>query len=81
MKEHGGEVLEYPGSFAVKANYAWRNLPSHARWTFIVGDDVKFHEEWLRRAQAKARAEGLMVCATNTSRILGSCRVNTVHTC
>lgn len=62
---NGGRVLECAGTFAQKANFAWRALDRHAEWTFLVGDDVRFHDGWFERATGHARACGLLVCGTN----------------
>lgn len=65
VRRHGGKILQAYGSFGQKVNFAWRTLDKHAPWTFIVGDDVLFHEGWLDHAQHEAHRRGLAVCATN----------------
>jgi hypothetical protein len=70
----GGRVLEHPGSFAQKVNYAYKitaSIPA-APWVFLVGDDVGFRPGWLDHAQFVGKAFMGDVVGTND---LGNPRV------
>lgn len=71
VEEHGGRVLEHPGTFAEKANYAYRNTLG-TEWLFLAGDDVKFRPGWLDHAQNIGNTHNASVVGTND---LGNPRV------
>jgi hypothetical protein len=54
---------EQPGSFAQKANVALPYVMTE--WFLLVGDDVRFHPDWLPAALAVAEAFGAKVIGTN----------------
>jgi hypothetical protein len=56
-------------TFACKVNDGY--VRSHEPWLFIVGDDVKFHADWLEKAQ-QAAGDVFHVVGTND---LGNARV------
>jgi GT2 family glycosyltransferase len=63
----GAEVLGFDGgallgTFAQKVNEAYSETDEP--WLFLVGDDVKFHPDWLDQAQHAAR-DGAHVIGTN----------------
>jgi glycosyltransferase involved in cell wall biosynthesis len=72
VTKHGGRVIEHPGSFAQKVNYAYKTIDSDAPWIFLVGDDVGFHPGWLDHAQFAGKAFTGDVVGTND---LGNPRV------
>jgi hypothetical protein len=72
VRECGGRVLQYPGSFAEKVNYAFSARGLSAPWIFITGDDVCFQPAWLDHAQLVAKEYGALVVGTND---LGNPRV------
>ncbi len=57
----------YPGTFAQKANHAYRALAGHdpTPWLLLSGDDVEFHPGWLDAALTVAEATGAAVIGTN----------------
>lgn len=72
--KYGGMVLEHPGSFSQKVNWAYREIrretttweaQERAPWILLAGDDVRFRPGWLDHAQDVARRYGSKVVGTN----------------
>lgn len=59
----GGNVLEEPGTFAEKVNFAYHALT--APWLLLVGDDVRFRPGWLDSALDVATRYQADVIGTN----------------
>jgi hypothetical protein len=70
VEKYGGRVIEHPGSFAQKVNYAYGI--GNAPYIFITGDDVGFRPGWLDHAQFVGKAFEGDVVGTND---LGNPRV------
>lgn len=64
-KPYGNTIIR-PGSYAVKANEAFRQLESNGTpWLKLVGDDVRFHPGWLDHAQHVAGLYAADVVGSN----------------
>jgi hypothetical protein len=67
VQKHNGYVMEQPGTFAEKVNWAYAKLTSKPRapWILLVGDDVRFRPGWLDQAMEVARRYNGEVIGTN----------------